>query len=63
MKKLKLETIQVESYETSTVPTEVGTVQANGVTLRPCAGTGPSVCPQSFDATLCTSCESAPWCC
>jgi|1185.fasta_scaffold1587526_2 hypothetical protein len=57
MKKLKLEAIQVESYETSSVPIEVGTVQANAATLS---------CPRAcgtYAATNCTSCVSAPWCC
>jgi hypothetical protein len=58
MKKLKLEAIQVESYETSAVPTEPGTVEANVATLS-CAGT----CLSSCYASACTSCESSPWCC
>jgi len=62
MKKLKLEAIQVESYETSAVPTEIGTIEANAATLS-CPGTCPRMCPQSYNATLCASCESSPWCC
>jgi hypothetical protein len=58
MKKLKLEAIQVESYETSAVPARAGTVEANMATLS-CAGT----CLRSCAATACTSCESSPWCC
>jgi len=58
VKKLKLEAIQVESYETSAVPAEVGTVQANAATLS-C----PATCPRTCGATACVSCESSPWCC
>lgn len=58
MKKLKLDDIQVESYVTSVVPAEVGTVQANAATLS-CGGT----CLRSCVVTNCTSCESSPYCC
>jgi len=58
MKKLKLEAIRVESYETSAVPAEVGTVEANAATLS-CAGS----CPRTCYFTACASCESSPWCC
>lgn len=58
MKKLKLETLRVESFETSAVPVEAGTVQANVATLS-CGGT----CLRSCYATDCTSCESGVWCC
>ena len=58
MKKLKLEALQVESYETSAVPEETGTVQGNVATLS-CGGT----CLRTCYATACTSCESGAFCC
>ena len=64
MKKLKLEAIQVESFETSEIPTGTGTVEANAITAN-CAPTlsCPATCVASCNATVCASCESAPWCC
>lgn len=58
MKKLKLESIRVESYETSAVPADVGTVEANVATLS-CGGT----CLRTCYASACNSCASAPFCC
>jgi hypothetical protein len=53
MKKLKLEDIQVESYETCAVPVLGGTVQANEATelceVTPC--------------TCCRTCKSDVCCC
>lgn len=64
MKKLKLEAIQVESYETSEIPTKTGTVEANAITPAcPPTVTCPATCLPSCNATACASCESAPWCC
>lgn len=57
MKKLKLEALVVESYETASVPAEAGTVQGNVATLS-CGGTCLRTCYES-----CTSCQSSPWCC
>lgn len=58
MKKLKLESIQVESYETTAAAAEAGTVLANAATIS-CVGT----CGISCRATDCTSCESGHFCC
>jgi len=64
MKKLKLEDIQVESYETSEIPTRTGTVEANAITPAcPATLTCPATCSPSCSPTACASCESAPWCC
>lgn len=57
MKKLKLEALQVESYDTASVPAETGTVQGNVATLS-CGGTCLRTCYAS-----CTSCESGTFCC
>jgi hypothetical protein len=57
MKKLKLESIHVESYEMSAAAAEVGTVQANAATIISCGGS----C-RTCDVTNCT-CESGPICC
>jgi hypothetical protein len=63
MKKLKLEAIRVESFETSEIPTRTGTVEANAITPN-CPGTlsCPGTCAATCNASDC-SCESAPWCC
>lgn len=56
MKKLKLDDIHVESYETVAAPAGAGTVQANAVTVL-----GAGSCATCV-ATNCT-CESGPYCC
>jgi hypothetical protein len=58
MKKLRLESIQVESYETSGIPDEVGTIRGNVATLT-CFAT----CGRSCVATDCGSCQSGSFCC
>jgi len=59
MKKLQLETIQVESYETAAVPDEAGTVQAHAATFS-CGGT----CLRTCNPEICyPSAVSSPWCC
>jgi hypothetical protein len=62
MKKLKLDDIRVESYETSTVPATRGTVQANENTEN-CGEVTPCTCCASCVVTYCVSCYSDPFCC
>jgi len=45
MKKLSLETIQLESYETSGIPESAGTVNGNMATNASCFGTCLRSCP------------------
>jgi hypothetical protein len=59
MKKLNLEAIQVESYETSEIPTGKGTVEANAITRITC----PATCNPSCSPSDCASCQSSPYCC
>jgi hypothetical protein len=64
MKKLKLEAIQVESYETSEIPTGKGTVEANAITrICPPTMTCPATCMPSCSPSDCASCQSSPYCC
>jgi len=58
VKKLRLDDIQVDSYETHAVPRVDGTVQANMATAL-CA-TSPIRCQP---ATNNASCQSSPYCC
>ena len=58
MKKLRLDDIQVNSYETHAVPRVQGTVQAKMATAL-CA-TSPIRCP---GPTYNASCVSSPYCC
>lgn len=58
MKKLRLEDILVDSYETHTVPRVRGTVQAYMATAL--CQTSPIRCPAPTDAA---SCVSSPYCC
>ena len=63
MKKLKLEALRVESFETSEIPTRTGTVEANAITPGcPATLTCPATCGATCNATDC-SCGSSPWCC
>lgn len=64
MKKLKLESIRVESFETSEIPAKTGTVEANAITANcPPTFTCAASCLPSCSPTDCNSCQSAPWCC
>ena len=68
MRKLKLETLQVESFETtSTGRTSRGTIEGHDAVApdtKACADTGPSYChvcyetdgcqPETYDVQLCT---------
>ena len=58
MKKLRLEDIRVDSYETHPVPQVRGTVEANMATAL-CA-TSPIKCPAPTNAG---SCATNQWCC
>jgi hypothetical protein len=57
VKKLRLDDIQVDSYETHAVPRAYGTVQANMATAL-CA-TSPIRCQPTNNA----SCQSSAYCC
>lgn len=59
MKKLQLDSIQVESFETSEVVESRGTVEGNVAATLSCAGS----CKVSCNATDCGSCQSGTWCC
>jgi hypothetical protein len=66
MRKLKLESLHVESYETSSsAPRSVGTVQAHEAPTQTCAtyelGCGPSGLDCTYTCTKMVSCE--PWYC
>ena len=54
MKKLRLEDIQVESYQTNAAPQPRGTVQANAIT---------DLCNTFRCPTNVGSCESGVYCC
>ena len=57
MKKLRIEDIQVDSYNTHATPAVHGTVQANGATTL--CPTNPNRCGPTLDP----SCESGVYCC
>jgi hypothetical protein len=59
VKKLRIEDIQVDSYNTHATPAVHGTVQANMATLLRCP-TSPFQCPAPTDAA---SCQSGTFCC
>jgi hypothetical protein len=59
VKKLRIEDIQVDSYNTHAIPAVHGTVQANMATVLRCP-TNPVACPAPTDAA---SCQSGTFCC